>query len=59
VRILAHGQNPENGGADIVTYDTPSGGEVFSVGSITWPSSILVDPIVSQLTRNVLERFLK
>jgi len=59
VQILAHGQNPENGGAHIVTYDTPSGGEVFSVGSITWPSSILVDPVVSRMTRNVLERFLK
>ncbi len=58
VQILAHGLNPENGGADIVTYDTPSGGEVFSVGSITWPSSILVDDVVSKMTRNVLERFL-
>jgi hypothetical protein len=29
------------------------------VGSITWPSSILVDPVVSRMTRNVLERFLK
>jgi hypothetical protein len=31
---------------------------VFSVGSITWPSSILVDPVVGRVTRNVLDRFL-
>ena len=34
------------------------GGAVFSAGSITWVSSLLVDDAVSQITRNVLTRFL-
>ncbi|MGH2557761.1 MAG: N,N-dimethylformamidase beta subunit family domain-containing protein [Thermomicrobiales bacterium] len=55
---LAKGTNPEEGGADMVTYQTPSGGEVFSVGSITWPASLLVDRYTSAITRNVLTRFL-
>ncbi|MBI3866430.1 MAG: carboxypeptidase regulatory-like domain-containing protein [Planctomycetia bacterium] len=58
VKLLARGTNPDNGGADMVVYDSPSGGEVFSVGSITWPSSILVDDAVSKITANVLRRFL-
>ncbi len=56
--LLAKGANPDEGGAEIVTYDTQSGGAVFSVGSICYPSSILVDPHVSRITRNVLSRFL-
>ncbi|MEZ4678670.1 MAG: hypothetical protein R2932_31090 [Caldilineaceae bacterium] len=43
----------------MVVYETASGGAVFSVGSITWVSSILVDDAVSQITANVLEHFLK
>ena len=35
------------------------GGAVFSAGSITWPSSILVDDIVSGVTANVLRRFVQ
>ena len=38
-------------------YETPSGGAVFSAGSIAWPSAILVDDCVSQITANVLRRF--
>ena len=34
-----------------------SGGAVFSVGSITYPASILVDEVVSRITANVIERF--
>ncbi len=56
--LLAKGLNPDNGGAEMVYYDTASGGEVFSVGSITYPSSLLVSAAVSRLTRNVLRRFL-
>jgi hypothetical protein len=56
--LLAKGLNPEEGGAEIVVFDTPSGGEVFSVGSITWPASLLVDPAVSRITANVVSRFL-
>jgi N,N-dimethylformamidase len=55
--LIARGTNPDDGGAEIVHFDTPSGGEVFSVGSITWPASILVDDVVSGMTANVLRRF--
>lgn len=58
VHLLARGTNPDNGGAQIVIYDTPCGGQVFSVGSITWPASILLDDMVSKITANVLRRFL-
>jgi N,N-dimethylformamidase len=57
-RLLAKGMNIDNGGAEMVTFETASGGAVFSVGSITWPASILVDQGVSRITRNVLDRFL-
>ncbi len=56
--LLAKGTNPDDGGAEIVIYDTPSGGAVFSVGSITWPASILVSDAVSTITKNVISRFL-
>jgi hypothetical protein len=57
-QLLAEGLNPDQGGAHMVVYDAPNGGRVFSVGSITWPSSILVDDAVSKITANVLHRFL-
>jgi hypothetical protein len=58
-RLLAKGLNPDEGGAEIVQYDVPSGGSVFSVGSITWPASLLVDDFTSRITKNVLDRALK
>ncbi len=58
VHVVAKGMNPDEGGGEIVHFDTGSGGEVFSVGSITWPASILVDDAVSRITANVLTRFL-
>jgi hypothetical protein len=57
--LLAKGLNPEEGGADMVTFDTDSGGAVFSVGSITWPASLLVDPAISTITNNVLRKFMR
>ena len=57
-QLLAKGLNPDEGGAEIVIFETESGGAVFSVGSITWPASILVDPAISTITRNVIKRFL-
>jgi len=57
VHIVARGMNPDNGGAEMVYYNTQSGGEVFSVGSITYPSSILIDEKISQITSNVIQRF--
>jgi len=53
-KLLARGLNPESGGAEIVHFITDSGGEVFSVGSICWNASILVDDAVSQITKNVI-----
>ena len=55
--LLAKGLNPDDGGAEIVLHETASGGAVFSVGSIVWPASLLVDPAVSQITATVLRRF--
>ena len=55
--LLAKGINPDDGGAHMVYYNTPSGGEVFSVGSICWNASIIVDKNVSEITANVLRRF--
>jgi N,N-dimethylformamidase len=46
--------------ADLVFYETPSGGAVFSVGSIAWCGSLShngYDNSVSRITANVLRRF--
>jgi hypothetical protein len=58
VRLLAKGLNPDNGGAEMVHFETASGGAVFSAGSICYPSSLPVDEPLSRLTANVLKRFL-
>ncbi|TDC97591.1 N,N-dimethylformamidase beta subunit family domain-containing protein [Actinomadura sp. 7K507] len=47
--------------ADMVFFETPSGGAVFSTGSITWCSALSYDNYannVSTITKNVLSRFL-
>jgi N,N-dimethylformamidase len=56
-RLLAKGLNLDDGGAEMVINESAGRGAVFSAGSITWVSSILVDDAVSQVTRNVLTRF--
>lgn len=56
--LLARGLNPDDGGAEMVIFDTPGGGEVFSVGSINYCASLPVDEAVSKITANVLHRFL-
>ncbi|MGH7139279.1 MAG: N,N-dimethylformamidase beta subunit family domain-containing protein, partial [Pirellulales bacterium] len=58
VKLLAKGLNRDNGGAEMIYYDTAGGGEVFSAGSIAWPSCVLIDEAVSKITANVLRRFL-
>jgi hypothetical protein len=58
VQLLARGLNPDGGGAHLVTFATESGGEVFSAGSITYPTALLCDPVISTITTNVLRRFL-
>jgi hypothetical protein len=56
--LLAKGLNPDEGGAEMICYELDGGGAVFSVGSITYPASLLVDPMVSRITSNVIRRFL-
>lgn len=58
-QVVARGLNPDRGGAEMVCYDTPSGGAVFSTGSICYISSLLVDEAISRITANVLARFLE
>ena len=55
---LAKGTNIDEGGAELSYYETRNGGAVFSAGSIAWPSAILVDDCVSQITANVIKKFL-
>ncbi len=57
VQVLARGLNPDDGGAHLVYFDTPSGGAVFSVGSITYASALLCEEATSRITANVLRRF--
>jgi hypothetical protein len=57
VQLLAKGLNPDDGGAEMVIFDTPSGGMVFSAGSISYPAALPVDEPVSRITANVLRRF--
>ncbi len=59
VRLLARGLNPNDGGAHVVHFDTPGGGEVFSVGSITYVTALLCDPLVSAITTNAVKRLLR
>jgi N,N-dimethylformamidase beta subunit-like, C-terminal len=56
--LLAKGTNPDQGGAEMVYYETESGGAVFSVGSITYTASLWVDSAISKITSNVIRRFL-
>ncbi len=56
-KLLAKGLNPDGGGAEMVIHEPANGAAVFSVGSICWPSSLLVDSAVSRITANVLRRF--
>ncbi len=58
-RLLAKGLNPDEGGAEIVTFDTPGGGSVFSVGSINYVASLPVDETITRITANVLGRFVR
>ncbi len=58
-RVLARGLNPDDGGAEMVINESAGAGGVFSVGSITWPAALLIDDAVSQITANVLRRWLQ
>lgn len=57
---LGGDENP-NARADLVFFETPGGGAVFAVGSISWAGSLPTngyDNNVSRITENVLRRFL-
>jgi N,N-dimethylformamidase len=57
---LGGDENP-NARADLVFFETPNAGAVFSVGSIAWAGSLSAndyDNNVSRITENVLRRFL-
>lgn len=46
---------------DVVFFETPSGGAVFSVGTIAWAGSLAhsgYDNNIARMTANVLQRFL-
>ena len=48
--------------ADMVFFETPNGGAVFSTGSITWAGSLghnRYDNNVARITGNVLRRFVQ
>lgn len=55
---LAKGMNPNNGGADMIYYERSEGGGVFSAGSITFCGALPVDPVISQMLKNVLDFYL-
>jgi hypothetical protein len=57
-QLLAKGTNADGAGAEITYLERPGGGAVFSVGSINYCCSLPVDDAVSQVTGNVLRRFL-
>ncbi len=57
--LLAKGLNPDNGGAEMVYYNHSGGGAVFSVGSITYGGSLAIDPNLTIMTKNVLNKFIE
>jgi hypothetical protein len=65
--LLAKGQNPSKvgltdfgaGGAEMTLYEHPSGGAVFSAGSISYIGSLALDRSISKITKNVLDNFLR
>ncbi|MGZ7210493.1 MAG: N,N-dimethylformamidase beta subunit family domain-containing protein, partial [Methanobacterium sp.] len=57
--LLAQGINSIGKGADMIYYDHPGGGGVFSTGSITFGGSLVIDPQLSRMVQNVIVRFNK
>lgn len=58
---VSHPGDPDRIRADMVFFETPGGGAVFSVGSIAWSGSLShagYNNNVAQVSRNVLKRFL-
>ena len=70
IEVIARGVNQEaidelgkpgadrNGGANMIIYQHPSGGYVFSSGSITSGASMLIDTNMNILMTNLVERMI-
>jgi hypothetical protein len=59
--VLARGTNAGalgEDGADMIVYDTPAGGVVFSVGSLSFGGSLIQDPVLQKIVGNVLDECL-
>lgn len=55
--VIAVGEPDAGGvGGDITYYDHPGGGFVFAAGSLTFGGSLVVDPVLTGLMRNVMQR---
>lgn len=55
-----NGEEAEKCHADMVFFETPNGGAVFSTGSISWAASLAHNDYandVSRITENVVRRF--
>ncbi|MFN0171620.1 MAG: N,N-dimethylformamidase beta subunit family domain-containing protein [Bryobacteraceae bacterium] len=57
--VIAKGANKDEGGAEIVHFETASNGAVYSAGSINYVLSLLADRNISRITANVISRFLE
>ncbi len=57
LELLARGTNTASYGGDMTWYATPSGGGVFSAGSLTFGGSLVVNAKLQQIVRNVLDEF--
>ncbi|MBT6588496.1 MAG: N,N-dimethylformamidase, partial [Rhodospirillaceae bacterium] len=58
--VMSGAENPRVR-ADLLFYETPAGGGVFTTGSISWCASLAHDDYennVARITGNVLQRFL-
>lgn len=54
IQLLAKGTNSGDGGADMIYYDHPGGGFVFSVGSLSFINSLIVDSTLTKIVKNAL-----
>jgi hypothetical protein len=55
---LAKGTNRWRNGADMIYFEQAGGGGIFSVGSITFGGSLVIDPVLSKMMQNVIATFL-
>ncbi len=58
LELLARGKNAGGYGADMTWYDTASHGGVFAVGSLSFGGSLVVDPVLQRIVKNVLNEAL-